>query len=384
MPRPKKEKPNRSDGRYEYKLTLGKSADGKPIRKSFYSDKSKEDAKEKADEWKTINLAAEIAGIPIVGQSPLFKDWAEIWLEKYKRGSVKESTYIDTYERTVNSYLIPYFGSMKLSDIKPIDVKHFYTKLSERYYESTLKKARLCLVSIFATAIDNDKCYKNPAKNQSYSVKKEGEEKRTYTQAEVDEILEYSNSHRFGFYIRIMLEIGLRCSELCGLKWTDIDYNKKTILIQRASTQVNHVAVIDKPKSKNSIRELPVSTIFIEQFKLRQPEKEHNRDEFLITNKGKPFTPANYVKHRYKVFWDDFFKYREEQYEKNNVPEKERAKINILSPHELRHTCGTLLYARTKDIYAVSKYLGHADVRITTKYYVHESSDTLRDHLGII
>jgi integrase len=42
-----------------------------------------------------------------------------------------------------------------------------------------------------------------------------------------------------------------------------------------------------------------------------------------------------------------------------------------LTPHELRHTCGTLLYQETKDIYHVSRFLGHSDIGITTKIYVH-------------
>ncbi len=48
MARPKKSKPNHVTGMYEYKATIGKSFDGKAIRKSFYSSKSLEDAKEKA------------------------------------------------------------------------------------------------------------------------------------------------------------------------------------------------------------------------------------------------------------------------------------------------------------------------------------------------
>lgn len=56
--------------------------------------------------------------------------------------------------------------------------------------------------------------------------------------------------------------------------------------------------------------------------------------------------------------------------------------IPSLSPHELRHTCGTLLYARTKNIYAVSKFLGHANINITAKIYVHNDVDTLRESLG--
>ena len=40
-------------------------------------------------------------------------------------------------------------------------------------------------------------------------------------------------------------------------------------------------------------------------------------------------------------------------------------------PLELRHTCGPLLYARTKNIYAASKFLGHANINLTAKIYVH-------------
>ena len=45
MPRKKKEQPNRADGLYEVKMTVGKKMDGSPIRKSFYSHVSKDDAR---------------------------------------------------------------------------------------------------------------------------------------------------------------------------------------------------------------------------------------------------------------------------------------------------------------------------------------------------
>lgn len=54
MPRPKKSQPNRADGRYEVKITIGKNFDGSPRRKSFYSSISKEDAKRQAEEYKII------------------------------------------------------------------------------------------------------------------------------------------------------------------------------------------------------------------------------------------------------------------------------------------------------------------------------------------
>ena len=87
MARPKKEKPNRNDGRYEVKLTIGKTIDGTPIRKSFYSYISKEDAKKQADEYKIESEVANRTGAGFVDRNISFEEWAYKWLEVdvYKR-----------------------------------------------------------------------------------------------------------------------------------------------------------------------------------------------------------------------------------------------------------------------------------------------------------
>ncbi len=79
-------------------------------------------------------------------------------------------------------------------------------------------------------------------------------------------------------------------------------------------------------------------------------------------------TPANYTKNRYNKFYAEF--------------ERDTG-LRRLSPHELRHTCGTLLYKKTGDIYAVSKFLGHSSIAITSQYYVHSDVDMLRYRLNI-
>ena len=83
MGRPKKEQPNRKDGMYEVKVTVGKNFKGDPIRKSFYSAISKADAKAKAEQYK-INQAVHNA----TGEAPeapvtAFSTWANKWLETY-------------------------------------------------------------------------------------------------------------------------------------------------------------------------------------------------------------------------------------------------------------------------------------------------------------
>lgn len=368
MPRPKKSVPNRSDGRYEVKITIGKNLKGEPERKSFYSTVSIEDAKKQAEEYVLNNKVANITGKGAINREVTFAEWANIWLEKYKKDAVKRNTYVSTYERPVRISLIPHFGKAYLSMIKPADIQKFILEQSKIYSESQVDKRLLCLNNIFESAIENELCYKNPAKKIKGKSKVESKELNTYTQEEVNRILEFSNGHKYGLYIRILLELGLRCSELLGLKWTDFNLQNKTVAIERATTSVDYRAYTDVPKSHSSIRTLPISTELYNILSESQPLK----NEFIVSSTktiGHPLTPSAFVKDRYKKFFNDL--------------QKEYPRIVKLRPHELRHTCGTLLYNKTGDIYAVSKYLGHSDINITTKLYVHNDVETMRKHLGI-
>lgn len=369
MARPKKEAPNRSDGRYEVKITIGHNMNGEPIRKSFYSDISKDDAKRQAEAYRINSKASEMAGIGIIDKNITFGEWAIIWLEKYKKGFVRENTYLKTYKNTTENYLIPYFGNASLKSISPVDIQNFFNQYGS-YSESAINKMRICLKSIFETAIDNDLCIKSPFHKIYYPEKSKNKiediDKRYYTAEQVDIIMEFCDSHRYGIYTRILLELGLRCSELLGLQWGDINFDNRTVFIKRSAVDVNNIPTVTFPKSKNSIRKLPVSTELLS----RLEKIKGKPDQFIVTNKkGMLFTPTSYTKNRHNVFFTDLI---------NQHPE-----IHRLSPHGLRHTCGTLLYNRTKDIYAVSKFLGHASVDITAKLYVHNDVEVLRQHLNI-
>lgn len=70
------------------KVTVGKDFDGKPIRKSFYSTKSKEDAK--AEQYKINQKVQELTGEAVIESRTLFATWARERLQTYKKGRVKE------------------------------------------------------------------------------------------------------------------------------------------------------------------------------------------------------------------------------------------------------------------------------------------------------
>ena len=179
MGRPKKEKPNRKDGCYEVKVTVGKNFDGTLIRKSFYSKRSKEDARAKAEQYKIEQAVKNITGESITSIGTCFDTWARKVLESLK-GTVKDSSYNLTYRNSIENHLIPYFKKAHIQEIKQIDIQLYFNKKANEYTIETLKKHRMALSRIFESALQNGLIHVNPCTSIKLSSKKETKKKRTW------------------------------------------------------------------------------------------------------------------------------------------------------------------------------------------------------------
>ena len=364
MGRPKKEKPNHGKY-YEVKKTIGHDIHGDPIRKSFYSTISKADAKQQADAWKVEKEVAERAGEVFVDKDISFKDWAGKWLAAYKKGKVKDHTYDYTYRVNVENYMIPFFNIKKLSEIMQSDIQaYFNSSKIKALSDNNLKRHRTILRNIFEKAIYNDLCRKNPVIDIKYASDKEKAYRQAYTQEQVTKLIGYCKTHKGGAMIIIMLETGVRRSELLGLKWYDINYDTKTISVRRAITPDTLEPKDGDVKSETSYRTIPVS------------------DELIVFLKSMPHK-SDYVipgKTQYGYMSIDGFEGRYKRFMKKACNELD---IPYLVPHELRHTFGTVLREKGVDIYTISKVMGHSDISITAKIYVHNDLDVLRNSMKL-
>jgi len=352
MPRPKKA--NRSDNRYEIQRTVGHDPDGKRIVKSFYG-KNKDEAVRKYQEY--------LAGIEKIREEKKrmpFELWAERWLRTYKEPDVKPTTYTTTYARPCKNYIIPYFKERFIQDITQVDIKQFLNSVSDRS-QSLIDKIIICLHGIFEAAIDNDIVSKNPCRNVSAKSKAKKATRRTYDEASVDILC--ASEHKYALWVCILLKMGLRCSELCGLRWEDIDLDAGLLHVKQALTTEGGRIFIDVPKSVNSVRRLDIPEDLITR--LRSARTKDPDAEYVAMLDGRHVTPNHFGDRQLEIFYNAM-----------RVPPEQR-----LSPHELRHTCGTLLYQKTKDIYFVSRFLGHSDIVITTKTYVHSEMQESSVHI---
>ena len=354
MPRPKKS--NRSDGRYEIKRVVSRDMDGNPTRKSFYgSDKAEAEKAYQAYMSEEATKEREKKHTP-------FEKWVDKWLYTYKEPDVKATTFRSTYERPCLLHIVPHFKDCYLQDITQADVKAFLNAKSSNS-ESLLEKLVICLRGIFETAIDNDLIARNPCRNVSIRSKAKKRDKRTYDRETVDALC--ASEHPYAIYPHIILRMGLRSSELCGLRWEDIDFQKGYLHVRQSRVQEGELIVVGAPKSKTSSRRLPIPDDLMQRLKAER--EAHPENELVAMFNGKPLKPNRLTEGHLQTF-----------YRALGVPDRLQ-----LSTHELRHTCGTLLYNETKDIYHVSRFLGHSDIGITAKIYVHSEMQDEPIHLDI-
>lgn len=363
--------------RYEYKVNLGTDINGAPVRKSFYSTKSLSDARKKAEDYKLqYEMELCVSGNGCV-RSVKFEAWAKSCLEMYKKPYVKANTYNGTYLAPAEQHLIPHFGKMNISDIRPIHIQRYINEAAKKYAPETVKKDFNVLRLVFDTAVDNQLCAKSPVTKSIKLPKYETRvQKQAYTQEQYNVAYRFASEWENGLSLMLLLETGISRSELLGLRWEDIDEAERCIHINQGLV-VYHSAdegkeVLESSGLKNKFRQRTIPILDDTLWKrLRQASRTVTKGNVVIMTEqvihspeGKPYQPHNWESRIFRRFMRALHKAHPE------VPE--------LSPHELRHTRATLWIAQGMEPYMAARLLGHSDLKMLTKIYDHTSPETLR------
>ena len=229
--------------------------------------------------------------------------------------------------------------------------------------QSVLDKLHMILYSSFCAAIDNDYCSKNPVSFIRYKSNRQKNPKHVYNADEIEIVKRYGATHLPE--ITFILETGLRRGEICGLRWeTDINFDKKSVSVNRSIADQYGGGVKEMPPKWNSYRELPLSPDALE---LLLKLKSLNDSGYVFpNNKGLiqgPTALSRKIKRHMQIIEKMFC-------------------CKALTAHELRHTFGTNLRRSGIDIYTIQRMMGHKDINITSEIYVHNEFDELKKVMG--
>ena len=172
------------------------------------------------------------------------------------------------------------------------------------------------------------------------------------------------NPSPFNIGILVCLYAGLRIGEVCGLKWSDFNIRRKSLMVRRTVERIYLVdcatphteLTVGPPKTKNSQREIPIGEGLM---RILEPIAENaEADHYLLTNTSRPTEPRSYRNHFSRLL--------------------KRLGIPPLRFHGLRHSFATRCIESQCDCKTVSSLLGHADISTTLNLYVHPNYDQKR------
>ena len=315
--------------------------------------------------------------VSTTSSTPLFADFCPIYLTA-KKVNLSSTTYL-LYETAIHRILIPKLGHLHLDEIKPFHVQELINflatpsgrvdKKGEKLAPATIRRYLTILQSILTMAWKQEYISSNPADTRRLEISKiVTPEVEVFSNEEVAEILKMARLEPIHIHAVIATAIytGARRGEIAGLKWEDVDFEKRTMYIRRSVVKlVGQEVEIKLPKTVSSIRQMAIPQALCDI--LQELKKEQDRKKALLGEEwheeGFLFTDwCGHVMHPHtptKQF-DKFLK---------------KYGFRHLKFHGLRHSSATYLLSNGCDIKTVSKRLGHTSID-TTNIYVHALAKT--------
>lgn len=311
----------------------------------------------------------------VIGDNTTFAEFAATWVHAYKEPKLRASS-LSVLKVNLEKRILPYFGAMRLRDIKPLHVQMFVASMSG-LSKSVQTKCLSTVKAILFAAASNGLITVVPVERGDRAGGEEPEEKEPLTREQAGQLLDAVYGTRAYGFCLIALTTGMRRGEILGLMWEDIDWTSGCINVRHNKSFLvgsNDVEVSSTLKTKAAQRRLPITPVLRGWL---EREFETSRSPYVLSmSNGNSLTKSSanamwsIVKRRLEREGLDFH----------------------CHPHLLRHTFATQLFEAGMDIKQVQYLMGHSSPEMTLKIYTHysrksreeETADKLRDALSFL
>lgn len=298
--------------------------------------------------------------------------WLTYWLEQIIKPSRSAST-VHGYCMIIRNHLSPSLGTILLNKLTAAQVQQYLNRMQAKgLCANTVRKHYMLLHN----ALEHARKQEIILRNVSEHVILPSASDPTHhfydseTMARLFEILAGTTMEPV---VKLAGYLGLRRSEICGLKWNHVDREQKIITIAEARTTVNGRPVNKSTKNRSSIRRLGYAGIadieeLVERlWRRREEEMERLGDDYedggyvLCHDGGRPYQ-ADYLSNRLQRVLS-------------------KTELPYVTLHGLRHSFASIANSQNVPLFGISRALGHSTTNTTTRIYMHLFDDT---HLSVV
>ena len=361
----------RSDGRWEARIIIGHKKDGSPMYKSAFAKTQKSALKELhqlIELYRDVDLTEDCR--------MTLGEWMDKWLDEYMIFTVRETT-LESYRSLTENQVKRFMGDRQLSTLTTADIQKFYNKIkkqgrvkpkrdgSHELSDSVVRGVHMMLHESLDTAVRERLIAKNPT-NGTTIPKNNYAEKQILGDEQLDAFMEEIKKEEYWydfFYVEVMT--GLRRGEICGLKWSDIDFDANKLRVQRSvSKKKGGGIVIGETKTSTGTRNI-IMPPSVSEILLKRKQTAITEWVFpAFLNPEQPIHP-------------------EAAYRKLKIILK-HAELPLIRFHDLRHTFATHAMKGGVDPKTLSGILGHTNASFTLDTYTHMTSDMQKNASAVV
>lgn len=341
----------RKDGRYEGRVAIGYTESGRVRYKSVYA-RSLSEVKRRMEELYSLRDLIPAASLKLT-----VRDVCDQWLAASKL-RVKASSYAN-YRAVIYKHILPQLGSQPIASMTTAKVNAFIADKLEHgrlHGKGGLSAKTVRDIMTVYRSVEHYAAREYGIRESHFTMPKaERRQMDILNPVERKRLEQYllKNQDITSIAVLLCLYSGLRIGELCGLTWGDIDFENGVISVQRTVQRINHhgysEVVVGTPKSKASIREVPLPQFILEKLLAFRCAS----DVFLLSGSRKPVEPRT-MQNRFKRILKN-------------------CKLRNVNFHLLRHTYASVCIGLGFDVKTLSELIGHADASLTLNLYVHSS-----------
>ena len=292
-------------------------------------------------------LHTDRASIPSKKEIPKFKPYALKWFDTYKRTTLKPTT-LQGYTSNMTKHLFPAFGNMRLDEITTDSVQQFLNNCAH-LAQNTVHTMFVLFSEIMDSAFEDHYIQFNPAKSRRLSIPSKKKKTRNALSPDqlkkiISQIPEKLTDDTERRTMALMVFTGMRRGEVLGLRWEDIDFEKKLITVSRAVSYTTNQPIVSEPKTQSGKRTIPLNDQLVEFLKPLQ-------DSGYVVGGEAPPTQMVYRRIERHIF--------------------QKVDTFGATPHVFRHSYISAMAEAGIDLKTLQYISGHSNVTTTMGIYAH-------------
>ena len=361
----------RSDGRWEARIIVGHKNDGSPMYKSAFAKTQKSALKQLhqlIELYRDVDLTEDCR--------MTLGEWMDKWLDEYMMFSLREST-IEGYRCMAEHQIKRFIGNKQLSSLTTADVQRFYNKVKKEGrakshplygYElsnTMVRKVHMLLHQALDVAVKERLIVRNPTDGTTIP-KKTTTEKQVLDDGQLERFMEAIKEEPYWndfFYVEVMT--GLRRGEICGIKWSDINFTEGTLSVKRSvGTKAGGGVIIGETKTGAGVRTITMPPSVATLLNEKQADAISEWVFPHYTNPSDPLHPSSAYKKLKTIL--------------KNI------ELPMMRFHDLRHTFDTHATDGGVDPKTLAGILGHTNASFTLDTYAHVTGDMQRNAMTVV